>query len=168
MARKMRGHGEGTIRRRGPRLWEARVTLGYRDGQLARRSLYGATRKEVADKMSAVLAGLQRGEFPLAERRTVGTYLDEWLAGLELRVRPSTAERYRDLMRRHAIPAIGTIKLSKLTPQRVDALLADRQQAGLSPRSVWHLRAVLRAALGDAVRTGEVSRNVAALARPPR
>ena len=165
-APKMRGHGEGSIRQRGPKLWEARVTLG--DGRMARRSLYGTTRKEVADKMSAVLAGLQRGELPLSERRTVGAFLEEWMAGLDLRVRPSTAERYRDLLRRHAIPGIGKVKLAKLTPQRVGALLADRQRVGLSPRSVWHLRAVLRAALGDALRAGEVSRNVAGLARPPR
>lgn len=168
MAPKMRGHGEGSIRQRGPELWEARVTLGYREGRLARRSLYGSTRKEVADKMSAVLAGLQRGDLPLSERRTVGTFLEEWMAGLDLRVRPSTAERYCDLLRRHAIPSIGKVRLGRLTPQRVDALLADRQRAGLSPRSVWHLRAVLRAALGDAMRTGEVTRNVAALARPPK
>ena len=122
--------------------------MGYRDGRLVRRSLYGATRKEVADKMSAALAGLQRGEFPLAERRTVAGFLEEWMAGLEFRVRPSTADRYRDLLRRHAIPAIGAIRLAKLTPQRVDALLADRQRFGLSPRSVWHLKGRLARRLG--------------------
>ncbi len=168
MAPTRRGHGEGSIRQRGPRLWEARVIVGYRDGRSVRRSLYGTTRREVAEKLTADLAGLQRGEGLLNERRTVGAFLDEWMAGLDLRVRPSTALRYRDLLGRHAIPAIGSVRLSQLTPQRVDALLAERQQAGLSARSVWHLRAVLRAALADALRTGQVTRNAAGLARPPR
>lgn len=39
---------------------------------------------------------------------------------------------------------------------------------GQSPRSVGIIHATLRSALGDALRLGEVQRNVAALVRPPR
>lgn len=41
-------------------------------------------------------------------------------------------------------------------------------QTGLSPRSVQYIRAILRAALGQALRWGYVERNVAALDSPPR
>lgn len=47
-------------------------------------------------------------------------------------------------------------------------MLAQKLAAGLSPRRVHHLRAVLRRALGQAVRWGLLSRNAAALAAPPR
>ncbi len=90
------------------------------------------------------------------------------MAGLDLRLRPSTAKRYRDILRVHAIPFIGPVKVARLTPQRVEALLAERRPAGLAPRTVWHLRAVLRSALTDAVRGGEATRNAASLAHPPK
>lgn len=48
---------------------------------------------------------------------------------------------------------------------------ADAVKAGapaLAPRTVFHIRAVLRRALGQAVKWGLVSRNVATLADPPR
>ena len=41
--------------------------------------------------------------------------------------------------------------------------LNGRSKAGLSPRTVQYIRAILRAALGQAVRWGYVERNVAAL-----
>jgi integrase len=41
-------------------------------------------------------------------------------------------------------------------------------KVGLSPRTVQYIRAILRAALGQALRWGYVERNVATLASPPR
>ena len=81
---------------------------------------------------------------------------------------PRPAKRYRDILRVHAVPFIRTVKLARLTPQRVEALLAERRAAGLAPRTVWHLRAVLRSALTDSVRGGEATRNAASLAHPPK
>ena len=167
MARK-RASGEGAIRQRPTGLWEARVTVGWEQGKRIRRSVYGKTQREVVEKLVPILAQVQRGEAPPSGTRTVGAFLEEWMEGLELRVRPSTAKRYRDLLRIYAIPALGRIKLPRLTPQQVEALLTRMRRAGLAPRTAWHLRAVLRSALTDAVRAGEVTRNAAALAHPPK
>jgi len=167
VARK-RASGEGAIRQRSTGLWEARVTVGWDQGKRIRRSVYGKTQREVVEKLVPFLAQVQRGEAPPSGTRTVGAFLEEWMEGLELRVRPSTAKRYRDLLRIYAIPALGTIKLRRLTPQQVEALLTRMRGAGLAPRTVWHLRAVLRSALTDAVRAAEVMRNAAALAHPPK
>lgn len=167
MARK-RASGEGAIRRRSDGLWEARVTVGRVEGRQVRRSLYGKSQRDVLAKMRPLVAQAQRGEAPEPANRTVAAFLREWMAGLDLRLRPSTAKRYRDILRVHAIPLIGTVKLARLTPQRVEALLAERRTAGLAPRTVWHLRAVLRSALTDAVRAGEATRNAASLAHPPK
>ncbi len=163
-----RASGEGVIRRRSDGLWEARVTVGRVEGRQVRRSLYGKSQREVLAKMRPLVAQAQRGEAAETANRTVAAFLREWMAGLDLRLRPSTAKRYRDILRVHAIPLIGTVKLARLTPQRVEALLAERRTAGLAPRTVWHLRAVLRSALTDAVRAGEATRNAASLAHPPK
>lgn len=167
MARK-RASGEGAIRQRPSGLWEARVTVGWDQGKRVRRSVYGKTQREVVEKLVPILAQVQRGEAPPSAIRTVGVFLEEWMEGLELRVRPSTAKRYRDLLRIYAIPALGKIKLPRLTPQQVEVLLTRMRGEGLAPRTVWHLRAVLRSALTDAVRAGEATRNAASLAHPPK
>lgn len=58
--------------------------------------------------------------------------------------------------------------MTKLTPQHVQAFLTTQTAAGLSPRTVQYHRAVLRHALGQALKWGLVTRNVATLVDPPR
>jgi hypothetical protein len=72
------------------------------------------------------------------------------------------------VLRLHVIPSLGSVKLSGSLPQRVDALPEAKLAAGLSPRTMWHIRAVLPAALNDAVRCAEVSRKAAGPVHPPR
>lgn len=50
----------------------------------------------------------------------------------------------------------------------MQALLKRKQQAGLAPRTVAYIRAVLRQALNQALRWGLVARNVASLIEPPK
>ena len=106
---------------------------------------------------------------PLAgDRQTVGLYLDGWLESVKPSLRPRTFERYTQYIRLHALPDIGRLPLSKLTPQHLQRLYAAKLAAGLAPMTVRHLHAVLHRALGQATRWGLVARNVADLVTPPR
>lgn len=174
MASKKRGQGEGSVTQRSDGLWEAKVSLGYTAGadgkaRRVRKSLYGKTRKEVADKLAKALRDHQQGLPVAVERQTVGQFLDRWLEDV---VKPARAAKtyasYAELMRLHAIPGLGHHPLAKLAPQHVAALLKEKSDAGLSPRRVHHIRSVLRNALNQAMRWGLVARNVAALVEPPR
>jgi integrase len=64
--------------------------------------------------------------------------------------------------------ALGEIRLSRLRPQHVRALISAKAQSGLSPRSVRYIHAVLRSALGTAVDDDALAFNVAERVRPPR
>ncbi|HUY09181.1 MAG TPA: site-specific integrase [Candidatus Dormibacteraeota bacterium] len=101
-------------------------------------------------------------------RQTVAVYLTDWLATQRLSLRPRTWERYRELVTQHMIPELGRVHLDRLTVPKVQALLSAKASSGLAPRTVNHIRAVLRTALGDAVRGELIARNVASLAHPPR
>jgi integrase len=57
--------------------------------------------------------------------------------------------------------------LAKLTPDHVQAMLNQLEDAKLSHRSIRNVRAVLRAALNRALRFGYVTRNVATLVDVP-
>jgi integrase len=75
---------------------------------------------------------------------------------------------YCHLTTKHLIPNLDRVPLEKLSPEHVQALLRAKTDEGLAPRTVHHLRALLRIALNRAMRWGLVVRNVAALADSPR
>ncbi|MGP8160634.1 MAG: tyrosine-type recombinase/integrase, partial [Candidatus Dormibacteria bacterium] len=150
-----------------PVTWEARFVVGEGPGQV-RRSIYAPTRQEVVVLLDEERRRITRGEAPTDRRQTVGSYLAGWLAGKERALRPSTWLTYQGYIERSITPDLGRLRLTELGPRHVDAWIDAKLEAGLSPRTVSHLRAILRAALNDARRRGLVDRNAAALAGPPR
>ena len=166
--RRRRGREEGSIYRRRDGRWTGAVTLGYRNQRRVRKQLYGMTRKEVQGKVTKVLLDHQQGLPVVTERQTVGQFLKHWLEhSAKPSLRPSSYASYSRLIDRHLVPALGRIPLQKLAPQHVQAFLNEKLASHLSPRTVQYLRAVLRRALGQALKWGLVPRNVATLVDPP-
>jgi integrase len=164
-----RGHGEGTIYQRGDGRWHAQLDLGWQDGRRRRRNFYGATRRDVQEQLESARMDLKRGILATGRRQTVEQFLERWLQDVaQPSVRPKTFKSYSQLTGLHLIPGLGKMPLERLTPQHVQAFLNLKSNAGLSPRTVQHLRAVLRAALNQAPRWNLVGRNVAELVDPPR
>ena len=164
-----RGAREGSIHRRGDGRWVAAVHLGYDErGRRRRKYLYGPTRADVARKLGLAQRDREDGVIAAPERLTVGTFLDGYLDSVRLAVRPSTLRSYEGIVAVHLQPGLGRIRLKELSVREVQRLLNTKHAAGSSPRTVERIRAVLRQALGQAVRQGLISRNAAALARPPR
>lgn len=165
-----RGHGEGSIyQRESDGKWCTSVDLGRMEGKRRRKVIYGRTRKEVAEKLKVVLREQQQGLPVIVERQTVGQFLERWLEDVARpRLRPKTYHSYAQLVRLHLAPTLGHHQLSKLAPQQVQAMMNAKLASGLSPRTVQYLRAVLRRAIGQALKWGLVSRNVVLLTDPPR
>lgn len=131
-------------------------------------SVYGKTRAEVARQMTTLLRARVAGITPGGSSQLLGDYLEAWLCSIEGSLRPRTLQTVRGYVRRHIIPDLGKIRLGKLQPQRVQAFLDAKLKSGLAPQSVIHIRAILRRALGRAMRYGWLYRNVATLTDPPR
>jgi len=166
---KKRGQNEGTITQRKDGRWEARVTTGYKNGRQVRKCLYGKTRQEVANKLSAALTDVQKGVDLPNEKLTVKSFLTSWLEGTaQGRLRQSTYARYKTLIDKHIVPHIGSYPVARLNPQQTQRLWAMLQKDGLSARTVIQVRAILRTALNQAVRQGVTTRNAAALTDPPK
>jgi integrase len=156
-----RGNNEGSIYQQGSHgRWVGAVSLPSGE----RRRFYGATRAEVARKLTAALK-TQKDGLPLPmERETVGDFLAAWLRDtVRISVRPAMFTSYVSIVRCHIVPELGGIPLTRLTPQDVQALTRRRLAEGLSPRRVDYIRGVLRRALNHAMRWGLVGRNAAAL-----
>jgi len=160
-----RASGEGSIYRRRNGTWSAIATLP--DGR--RKHIYGKTRDQVRGKLAEILHALQNGSFTDARGKTLGDFLDQWLADVvKPRVRAWTFAGYEVHVRRHIKPVLGRVPLEKLSPQHVQHLLNRKLEEGLKPKSVRYLRGTLRTALNETVRWGLVSRNAAALVDGPR
>ena len=134
-----------------------------------RKHVTGHSRKEVVDKMAALMrAHDERRPIP-SQREKVGPFLRRWLDEVARpTLRASTYSSYDDSLEGHLVAGLGHIALSKLTPAEVQAFLNRKLASGLSPRRVQYIHAVLRRALRTAERWGMVSRNVAKLVDPPR
>jgi len=159
-----RGNHEGTITKRADGRWEARITLEHG----TRMCLYTATRAEVARKLAKLHHDADLGLPIVSEQQTVEQYLLSWLSTVEVRLRPRSFVRYRAAVRLHIVPALGRVRLAKLSAQQIESLYAAKLKEGLAPASVQRLHAALHKALADAERLGLVARNAASKAQAPR
>jgi len=164
VARK-NGNGEGSR----PRLrvdgrWEARYWAGGK-----RRSVYGSTRKEVADKLARAIAN---NEEPRATFAATSITVREFFAQYDDAVRDTmkrrSLETYRDIVRLHLLPAFGNKKLKNLTREHVQRMYSQKRDTGLSAARVRRIHGVLSSALNQAVQWRLIDHNVCKEASPPR
>ena len=143
--------------------WEARISF---EGK--RKSFYGKTRQEAARLLAKGLRDRDSGLPLVSERQTLEQYLATWLATIKPTVKPRTYQSYENLLRVHVFPRLGTVSLSKLSPQQLQVLYATDLETGSSTTTVHHIHMVLHRALHAAFRLGLVQRNVCDLVDPPR
>ena len=163
---KRRTNGEGTIYRNKSRnRFEGQVSVGMSaDGKSVRRKVTGRTRAEIAKKMTEVRDRCSQGP-GLPSDVTVGDWLGYWLTSVlpSANIASSTRESYEGLCAWYLIPRLGRIRLVKLTPADVRAMLNSMNADGYASNTQRLARAALRRALRVAEAEGYVPRNVAEL-----
>jgi integrase len=176
---KRRSPGEGSVWPYRERNGTERWAIGHPSFGTRRRGPGGEkwfTKRDAQEALRKKLVDAARGELVEPSRQPCGDYLDEWLDGL--RLAPSTVASYRKNVRLHIKPRIGTVRLSALTTERINALYRElersgradhREGEGLSPRTVRYVHTILSAALAAAVksRPQRLAHNPAAGATPP-
>lgn len=167
---KRRGNREGSIFQRSDGRWVASHIVGYDpNGKIRRRDVYGRTKGEVQEKLLRLQMSSLNGTLADSDRLTVAQYLERWLRdSVTPSVRPTTLRSYEGIVRNHIVPAVGGVKLEKLTPVHVQGLYAGMERNGSSPRLRELTHAVLRKALGQAVIWGMLPRNVTDAVKKPR
>jgi len=154
--------------------WCFRVDVGV-DGESGRRrqrSRQGfRTKREaglaLADALHDASRSTSRSGTSLAE------FLDGWLEGEAVLVRPSTLHSYRSAVTRitAGLGAIPVARLDACDVQRLETCLGDggrRDGSPLAPRTVANVYAVLHKAMEIAVRDGLCAANPVAAVAPPR
>lgn len=166
MAKKS-AKGGGTIRQRADGRWEARFTVG-RDpgtGKQIQRSVYGATQKEVRQKLAQAVAAIDSGTYTVPSRLTVGQWLDIWQRDYLGGLKPCTVQTYETAIRNHIRPALGAFRLTALHPHTIQGFINGLE---LAPSSVRLVYQVLHTALEKAVRLDYIPKNPACGCELPR
>jgi hypothetical protein len=151
----------------GSTVYEAALRLG---GKVRRRRLDATTKTDALAELRALQVDYARGE----EHRsgaglTVAELAAEYVEHLQARVgdtdarrrrSPRTVTHYREQLRLHVLPLLGSRLAGELTVADVRRLLDALAAKRLSPRSRSGLLGILSGLLAYGVRQGVVERNV--------
>ncbi len=164
-SKRRRANGEGSVfQRRDDGRWVMQIWIGDRYKQT-----YVKSQKEGIQALKKAQQELEQGTLATGPQQTVKQYLEYWLEEVHKpTIRLSSYVKYRKLIYGYIIPALGNIKLQKLTPQHVQSLYRQKAKDGLMPKTITSIHGVLHKALDNAVRWSLVSRNVCDLVSPPR
>ncbi len=161
----------GSIRQRGPKVWQVRVSLGKDPdtGRYRYAQHYVNGGKRDAQRASAELvAEIERGGHRQRGRHTVEELLDRWMAHIESQGRaPSTLVRYRSAIDVNIKPRLGRVEIAKVDGAILDAFYGQLQRGGLSPLTVRKSHAILSAAFSQAIRWGWIDLNPVVRSSPP-
>jgi len=145
-----------------------------RNGEYYR--VYAATEAECEKRLAHLIADLERDIKPRKRGPdTVESFLTAWLRDrIKPHREPKTYRTHESYVRRYIIPSLGKKALTQLSISDVQRFVNDlmtttgRYKKPLAPRTIVQIRAILRAALNDAIREEKITHNPAALVRPPR
>ncbi len=164
-----RANGEGSIFKRANGRWYSSLT--YRDdfGAVKRREVSGKTQAEVRAKLREVRERLESGAPVQDSSTTVAAWIEDWTTkALPASDRKqATIDLYTTIARGHLVPTLGGLRLDRVRPSDIEALILTKRRAGLSASTIRTIYTVLRAALDIAVRDGLIRRNPAAAVKRP-
>ncbi|WP_298745340.1 site-specific integrase [uncultured Microbacterium sp.] len=171
----MRGKGEGAILRvpadktKPLKFWEARLELPSHDGTRRRKVIRRKNKTELVAELTRMRGDLEhRGDLPTSTQSTE-QWFAYWLETVVAKeVRPNTLDQYRRTIRNHVIPAIGKVKIDKLSPTHMRRVHETIIEKGLSPTTAALAHRTMSASFKIAVREGRIGRNPAELVNAPR
>ncbi len=159
----------GQLIDKGNNKYMVRVYLGADDN--GKRKYHNKTIKgktEAQKYLNKILHQKDTGTFVDSGKITIEKHFENWFEVVKNRVSSKTFSGYRDIVRLHIIPAIGSVRLDKLRPERIQILYNKMIEQGLSPRTVRYTNMILKNCLEQAVKWEQIYRNPATLVDLPK
>jgi integrase len=152
-------------------VWVARIDAG-RDPVTGKRRQISRTirgsKRDAQKVLNEMAVEADRGRFT-GTSTTFRQLSDRWLEMAKNDLSPLTLRRYRGLLDRSILPAIGDLPVKSIEAIDLDQLYNGLQKrAGLAPATVRQVHAIIRRAFRQAVLWGWTNTNPAANATPPR
>jgi len=158
----------GVVGPRGENRWRVLVFAGREKGKVrwVSRTVTG-TKRQAQVALAKLVTEVEAGQATRSHPTSVAEQLDRWLADIEPTRSAYTVKEHRRCIEHDIKPALGSVRLDKLSPRQLDAFYGDLLARGLSPSSVRRFHSVLHAALDRAVKWGMIPNNPADRATPP-
>ena len=166
--------GMGSIRKRSNGSYEVRYTEGFDlSGKQIQRSKSFKTEREANEFRIKTLNQINEGTYVSPNQMLFEEWAIYYLNHHTSNLKDLTKKSYEDRLRLHIIPALGNIKLCKLTSFAVQDFVdglgrkTDERKA-LSPKTIKCIHGVLHKVLSKAVGLGYLSKNPADGATLPK
>ncbi|MGQ9537950.1 MAG: tyrosine-type recombinase/integrase [Actinomycetota bacterium] len=159
------------IRKREHKSGKVTYSVVFRDPRGRRRErAAGPRRKDAEALLRTILTQIAEGSFGKEEREdpTFSEFAEDFLAAKRGEIKPSTLADYRQVIRNHLLPAFSRLRLSEITPARVQAFLASLAEDGVSPATAGKVYRVLKVILRRAIALELLDRDPTVAIRPPR
>ena len=170
-----RKRGEGSIHLRKDGRWEGRYVVGHDDkGYPKTKNVLAKTKTACVEKLKQLREQYANPQPDKATpSMTFGGWLEYWYENhAKPRLRPTTQQRYEELMSQHIVPMLGDIPLTKLTQSDLRQFYSKLKESGrkrgvelygpgLSDRTIRNCHALCRTALERAVAEGLIPKNPA-------
>lgn len=145
----------GSVRELQAGRWELRIPLAPDPVTGARRQrsvTFRGTKRDAARELTRLLADADSGH-GAGSRATLAELLERWWEHKAGSLSPTTAREHQRLIDRRRRPDLGRRRLDSITAADLDGYyLRLQQRDNLAPSSVRQVHAVLRGALGQAVK----------------
>jgi integrase len=129
-------------------------------------TFYG-TKTAASKRLNKFVSDFQAGQLD-PTTMTVKDCFDRWIAHLGPSREATTLREHKRVLEKDILPALGHLKLAKLTAHDIDAYMTAALNRGLSANSVRRRYAVIHAGLEQAVKWGWALRNVSDQSSQPR
>ena len=158
-----RGNNEGTIYQLPSESWRAQI---YINGQRL-----GKTKKskfEAQKWLRDTLGKIDHGYTGHGANTIFEDFLDEWLKSKSNAIKNTTWNLYECVIRNHINPILGKIKLSDISPQKIQTLYIQKERDGVGNRTIRVIYTLLNSSLRNAVRLGAIHTNPTEATTPPK
>jgi integrase len=161
----------GTLRERPPKSgrWELRAYVGKdpetgKPRQVSR--VFRGGKRDAVKALDKLVHEVDQGRH-IGNTATFGKLLDEWMERvIKKRRARSTIDTYGIHIENDIRPALGFVRLAKLTAYELDSYFAELEAKGLSGGTVKLQHAIIRSALSQGVRWKWISSNPAKESSP--
>lgn len=166
--RRARANGEGTIRKRPDGRWEGKLTLDtWVGGKQQRKSVYGKTRAEAAQKLAELQVEHSKGAVVGSGKIPLITYLIAFARQRSPYIRPSTRINHDRYLAIVGAQPQAKVMLCDFRARHAEQLYVALSQE-YSDSVVTHIRIFINQALKDAVKNEILPSASAIEAKAPR
>jgi integrase len=130
------------------------------------RGLNAGSRREAELVEARLKIAKADGKLALPDRGTLEAFLEEWFATMKGNWLPGTRAKTRSVLDAQIIPALGNVRLTRLSTEEIDRFYGRLRGKGHAPSYTRSVHSILHGALEQARRWKRIAVNPAADASP--